>query len=209
MAALATPNLPELVTLREFPRGSLTAQPSADGVLTVSGAQALIGTSANARRRDETRPDFAAMKAARRVAIAAAHAAVDFGALLCGFSVQTRRPESLAWLRATPVELWPPIRVTLCDDGSPALTDGHHRVAVARELGVGLPALVRTVAGVAEGLCASLLTGRSRIKNRLCHLDQALQETLVDTLIGLVRTQLYEAVRRIVRQRVRHHVSAE
>lgn len=75
-------------------------------------------------------------KAARVAAERAAHAAVDYSTLLRGYPARVLRAESLAWLRATPVADWPPIRVTLAQDGTPILTDGNHRVAVAREFGV-------------------------------------------------------------------------
>jgi hypothetical protein len=93
----------------------------------------------------------AAMKAARFAEIRSAHAAVDYGTLLRGYEVQVRRPASLAWWRAVPVAEWPPLRVTLADNGAAIVTDGHHRCAVARELGVeALTARVRTVDGVLE-----------------------------------------------------------
>jgi hypothetical protein len=95
----------------------------------------------------------AVMKAARAAETRAAHAAVDYATLLRGYAAIVRRPASLEWWRARPISEWSPLRVTLADNGAAILCDGHHRAAVARELGVeSLPALVRTVDGVVERL---------------------------------------------------------
>jgi hypothetical protein len=99
----------------------------------------------------QQRKQGAEIKAAYQRARAAAHAAVDYTTLLVGHPVGVRFPATLEWLRRTPVEDWPPLRVMLNERGEAILTDGHHRVTVARELGVGqLRAHVRLWDGVVE-----------------------------------------------------------
>lgn len=167
--------------------GGFSAQMVA-GVLEVSGAD-LVSASPGLAVEVVPVPDpakerlqGAAIKEANRRAMAAAHAAVDFGTLLRDYHrpPPVVRTATLEWLRRTPVEDWAPLRVTLNERGVAILTDGHHRVTVARELGVGqLRAYVRLwdgyverrvgIGGTADATSApkpgsSVLTGDRRLR---------------------------------------------
>lgn len=155
-------NMAEL--LRQQPRGAmrfrLVAAGPAAGELAVEG-----GTVVSAQGVRVLKPPpapspegLALAKARRRAAEADALARMlasdPWPTLLVGHSVTVRRAATVAWLRSTPVEQWPPIKVGLAADGTPFVTDGNHRIAVARGLGVReLPAVVRAAGRVVyEGL---------------------------------------------------------
>lgn len=123
--------------VREFPRGAMRGRLTPSGSLYVEGAT-LVGASTNLAIAGPPTVDLLATKAERRAAREAAWATVNFGTLLRGYPVRVLRPATLVWLRASPVERWPPVRVGIAEDGSAYLVDGNHRVAVAREFGAAV-----------------------------------------------------------------------
>lgn len=130
----------DLAALRhEFPRGAVKARLAPDGALLVEGATLVAASTTLACSGPPPPVDLDAVKAERQAVLEATWAqfatAERLATLLHGRHVHTQDRPSLAWLRATPPDEWPPIFIRWNGDAA-LLTGGCHRVRVARELGI-------------------------------------------------------------------------